>query len=54
VIKAEHDLPVIEGGRGYRVGEGEQEGKMTQTIYAHVSKRIKKSKKKRQRGVEQN
>jgi hypothetical protein len=36
VIKAEQDLPGTEGGREKRVGE------MTQTMYVHVNKRIKK------------
>jgi hypothetical protein len=34
MIKAEQDLPGTEEGRG----EGEEGGKMTQTIYAHVNK----------------
>jgi hypothetical protein len=38
VIKAEQDLPGIEGERGGEVGRGEQEGEMTQTMYAHVNK----------------
>jgi hypothetical protein len=42
VIKAEQDLPGTEGGRGERVGEGGRGGEMTQTMYAHVNKRIKK------------
>jgi hypothetical protein len=42
VIKAEQDLPRTEGRWGKRVGEG---GEKTQTMYAHVNKRIKKKKK---------
>jgi hypothetical protein len=41
VIKAEQDLPRTEVGRWERVGEG---GEMTQTMYAHVNKRINKTK----------
>jgi hypothetical protein len=37
VIKAEHDLPGTEGGRGERVGG--VEGEMTQIMYAHVNKK---------------
>jgi hypothetical protein len=37
VIKAEQDLPGTEGGKGERVGRG-QEGEMTQTMYAYVNK----------------
>jgi hypothetical protein len=40
VIKAELDLPGTEGGRGKRMGEGGRGGEMTQTMYAHVNKRI--------------
>jgi hypothetical protein len=42
MIKAEHDLPGTEGVKGERVGEGCRGEKMTQTMYAHVNKRIKK------------
>jgi hypothetical protein len=38
-IKAEQDLPRTEGGRGKGWG-WVQEGEMTQTMYAHVNKRI--------------
>jgi hypothetical protein len=44
VIKAERDLP---GTEGRKRGEGRGEGhgrEMTQTMYAHVNKRIKKKK----------
>jgi hypothetical protein len=41
VIKAEQDLPITEGGSGERVREGAK-GEMTQTMYAHVNKRMKK------------
>jgi hypothetical protein len=47
VIKAEQDLPGTEGGRRERVEE-EREREMTQTMYAHVNKRIKKIKKKKE------
>jgi hypothetical protein len=40
VIKAEQDLPGTEGGRGKKVGEGSRRVEMTQTMYAHVNKRI--------------
>jgi hypothetical protein len=45
VIKAEHDLPGTESGRGRGWGRGAG-GEMTQTMYAHVNKRILKIKKK--------
>jgi hypothetical protein len=41
VIKAEQDMPGTEGGRGAEGGGGGQGGEMTQTMYAHVNKRIK-------------
>jgi hypothetical protein len=44
MIKAEQDLPGTEREKGERVGEGGQGGEMTQTMYAHVNKRIKKKK----------
>jgi hypothetical protein len=44
VIKAEHDLPGTEEGMGKRMGEGGAGGKVTQTMYAHVNKRILKKK----------
>jgi hypothetical protein len=41
VIKAEQDLPGTERRRGEKVGgRGGQGGEMTQTMYAHVNKRI--------------
>jgi hypothetical protein len=40
VIKAEQDLPGTEGGRGQEGRGGRQGGEMTQTMYAHVNKRI--------------
>jgi hypothetical protein len=39
VIKAEQNLPGTEGARVENVGRG-QGRKMTQTMYAHVNKRI--------------
>jgi hypothetical protein len=42
VIKAKQDLPGTEGERE-RVWRRGQRGEMTQTMYAHVNKRIKKS-----------
>jgi hypothetical protein len=39
VIKAEQDLPGTEGREGRVGGQG---GEMTQAMYAHVNKRIKK------------
>jgi hypothetical protein len=44
VIKAEQDLPGTER-EGERSGGGGQGGEMTQTMCAHVNKRIKKKKK---------
>jgi hypothetical protein len=48
VIKVEQDLPGTERGRRERVGEGGggKGGEMTQTMYAHVNKRIKRIVKK--------
>jgi hypothetical protein len=40
VIKAEHDLPGTEGGRGERVGERVRGEEVTQIMYAHVNKKI--------------
>jgi hypothetical protein len=40
VIKAEQDPPVTEVGRGGEGRGGGQGGEMTQTMYAHVNKRI--------------
>jgi hypothetical protein len=40
VIRAEQDLPGTEGGREEEGGG--QSGERTQTIYAHVSKCVKK------------
>jgi hypothetical protein len=39
VIKAEHDLPGVKGGRGKRMGRGGQGGEMTQIMYVHVNKK---------------
>jgi hypothetical protein len=44
VIKAEQDLPGTVGVREEWVGEGSG-GEMTQTMYAHVNKRIIRIKK---------
>jgi hypothetical protein len=41
VIKAEQDLPRTEG-EGRERGGRRQRGEMTQTMYAHVNKRINK------------
>jgi hypothetical protein len=38
VIRAEQDLPGIEGRRGGEGGGREQGGEMTQTMYTHVNK----------------
>jgi hypothetical protein len=38
MVKAEHDLPGTEEGRGERVGEAAG-GEMTQIMYAHVNKK---------------
>jgi hypothetical protein len=38
VIKAEHNLPGTEGGRGERVVEVGQGREMTQIMYVHVNK----------------
>jgi hypothetical protein len=40
VIKAKQDLPGTEGGKQGECGRGGQGGEMTQTMYAHVNKRI--------------
>jgi hypothetical protein len=45
VIKAEHDLPGTEGGKGERVGEG-QGGEMIQIMYADKKNNNKKILKK--------
>jgi hypothetical protein len=45
VIKAEQDLPGTEGGEEGEGGGGGKGGVMTQIMYAHVNKRIKKRKK---------
>jgi hypothetical protein len=40
MIKAEHDLPGTEGGKGKRWGRDEgggQRGEMTQIMYEHVN-----------------
>jgi hypothetical protein len=42
VIRAEQDLPGIEGREGGMSGGGEQGREMSQTMYAHEKKRKKK------------
>jgi hypothetical protein len=42
VIKAEQDLPGTAGGKGGEGRGGGHRGEMTQTMYAHVNKCIKK------------
>jgi hypothetical protein len=42
MIKSEQDLPETEEGEGGGAGQG---GEMTQKMYAHVNKRVKKKKK---------
>jgi hypothetical protein len=44
VIKAEHDLPGTERGSGEESGGGGQGEEMTQIMYAHVNKKMKKKK----------
>jgi hypothetical protein len=46
-IRAEQILPGSDGGRGREGGGGGQGREMTQTMYAHVNKRIIKFKKRR-------
>jgi hypothetical protein len=43
VIKAEQDLLGTEGEKGREGGGGQKGGEMTQTMYAHVNKTIKKT-----------
>jgi hypothetical protein len=48
-IRAEKDLPGIDGGGGEKGEGGGQCGEMTQTMYAHVNNEIKEQQQKKRK-----